>query len=416
MKIAGAIFLPRMGGSQNWLPLALAASLGVFAADVEKSDLFQGGEGGYASYRIPALVVTPQQTVLVACEARKFGRGDWDHVDIFFRRSSDGGQSWEPARELVGQRHLPADLKRNAAAVKAGLGRDGVFTINNPTWIADPSTGETHLLFCAEYARSFIITSRDGGVTFSTPRDLTDAFEEFRTRDHYAWRVIAVGPGHGIRLTTGRLVTSVWLSTGDGAGAHRPSICATLFSDDHGATWHAGEIVARDPDPLTNPSEAAIVEVDAGQVMLNIRSESSRNRRAVAESKDGATGWSRPVFQEDLWEPVCLAALVRLEPAVSGQPPLLLFSNPASHEKNSTAPATTTSRVRQNLTLRASRDGGKTWPTARALEPGPSAYSDLGAGTAGPIYCFYERGTRGPSEKLTFARIPSSWLLENPLN
>jgi hypothetical protein len=49
-------------------------------------------------------------------------------------------------------------------------------------------------------------------------------------------------------------------TAGEGGHAHRPSVCATIYSDDCGGTWHAGAIVARDPDPLPNPSEKAVVE------------------------------------------------------------------------------------------------------------------------------------------------------------
>ncbi len=390
------------------LLFGLVAAVGLPAGD--RNDLFAAGEGGYATYRIPALVVTPQQTVLAACEARQSGRGDWDHVDLFLRRSPDGGRTWEPARLLVGQADAPAGLQRNPAAVAAGLGRDGVFTFNNPTWIADPVTGETHLLYCAEYARAFIVTTRDGGATFSRPREITGAFEAFRRRDGYAWRVIAIGPGHGVRLASGRLVAAVWLSTGEGGHAHRPSVVGTIYSDDHGATWQAGELVARDPDPLPNPSETAIVEAAPGRVLLGIRSESPRNRRAFATGPDGATGWSSPAFDDNLPEPVCMAGLTRFEPAVPGLSPVLLFSNPASLERNPRALAGSASRMRRNLTVRASRDGGLTWPVGLVIEPGPSAYSDLAVASDGTILCLYECGARDPYERITVALIPADAL------
>lgn len=382
------------------------------SADVEKQELVSVGDAGYALHRIPALVVTPQGSVLAAWEARKLGRGDWDHVDLFLRRSTDNANTWESPREVVGQSHLPTDMQRNPAAVAAGLGRDGVFTLNNPTWIADSSTGATHLLYCAEYGRAFIVTTRDGGTTFTRPREITEAFATFRTRDGYAWRVIAIGPGHGVRLASGRLVVAVWLSTGEGGHAHRPSVCATIYSDDHGTTWKAGDIVARHPDPLPNPSETAVVEAAPGRVLLAIRSESARNRRAFAWSKDGATRWTTPEFQESLWEPVCMAALARIEPTSSSQRPILLYSHPASLEKNPRASATSTSRIRQNLTVRASHDGGLTWPHALVVTSGPSAYSDLAVLPNGTVLCFYEGGEKGPYEKLILAKIPSSTLLK----
>ena len=39
--------------------------------DVNYIDLFSSGEGGYNSYRIPAIFVSPGGTVLVFCEGRK---------------------------------------------------------------------------------------------------------------------------------------------------------------------------------------------------------------------------------------------------------------------------------------------------------------------------------------------------------
>jgi len=40
-------------------------------------------------------------------------------------------------------------------------------------------------------------------------------------------------------------------------------------------------------------------------VMLNVRTEAKENRRTVVTSKDGATHWSQPHFQEDLPDAIC---------------------------------------------------------------------------------------------------------------
>jgi sialidase-1 len=379
----------------------------------DTADLFVANEGGYAGYRIPALVVTPQQTVLASCEARRPTSRDWGHIDILMRRSTDGGRTWEPARMLVGQTDLPEGVTRNPAAAERNLGVPGAYTIDNPTWIADPSTGETHLLYCVEYGRAFIITTNDGGATFTPPREVTAAFERFRTRDNYPWRVIATGPGHGVRLASGRLVAPVWISPGEGSNAHYPSHCATIYSDDRGITWHAGEIIARHEQDLDKPSETAIVEVAPGRVMASIRHESSGRRRALAWSADGATGWSRPELHPELWEPVCMAGLARIEPPTDGDTAVLLFSNPASLDPIPDAAPDRPHRVRHNLTLRSSIDGGQTWPSSLLIEPGPSAYSDLATTSDGTILCFYERGKKSPYEALTIARIAPEALLNS---
>jgi len=56
-----------------------------------KTDLFHGGEGGYKTYRIPALVVTVKGTLLAFCAARK-DFSDWAEINIALRRSTNGGK------------------------------------------------------------------------------------------------------------------------------------------------------------------------------------------------------------------------------------------------------------------------------------------------------------------------------------
>ncbi len=63
--------------------------------------------------------------------------------------------------------------------------------------IADEKTGTVHFLFCQEYMRAFYSRSVDDGKTFSTPQEITSAFEELRPK--YDWKVLAIGPGHGIQ-------------------------------------------------------------------------------------------------------------------------------------------------------------------------------------------------------------------------
>ena len=45
-----------------------------------------------------------------------------------------------------------------------------------------------------------------------------------------------------------------------------------------------------------------------------------------------------------------------------------------------------------DLTLKQSRDLGKTWSAAAVIHPGPAAYSDLAALPGGRVGCAYECG------------------------
>lgn len=52
---------------------------------IDRRDLFEAGQDGYALYRIPGMVVTRKGTLLAYCEARKSERGDWGPIDIYLQ-------------------------------------------------------------------------------------------------------------------------------------------------------------------------------------------------------------------------------------------------------------------------------------------------------------------------------------------
>jgi sialidase-1 len=259
----------------------------------------------------------------------------------------------------------------------------GELTANNPVAIADPAGGVVHFLYCVEYNRCFYTRSDDAGATFAPPAEITATFEKFRPE--YDWKVLATGPGHGIRLKNGRLLVPVWLSTA-AKGPHRPSCVATIYSDDGGKTWQRGDIVAT-PE-LVNPSETAAVQLVGGTVMLNIRHEGEPHHRAVVVGPDGAGGWGKVRFDAALPEPVCMASLVSLDGGG------LLFCNP--HNPSG--------RERKNLTVKRSDDGGATWRALRIVEPGASAYTDMAVIGADVLCLFEQKGT------LTLARFTESWV------
>jgi sialidase-1 len=348
-----------------------------------KMDLFQAETEGYKTYRIPGIVVATDDSILAYCEARKTGTGDWEDIDVYLRRSTDGGKTWSP-------RQLICDSKNN--------------TVNNPVAIVDRS-GRIHFMYCIDYARCYYTHSDDHGQTFAASREITDTFEEFR-RD-YDWNVIATGPGHGIQLNNGRLLVPVWLSTG--GKRHRPSAVSTIYSDDHGRTWQRGQIVCNHPTPLVNPSETLAVELSDGKVLLNIRNENRKYRRAVSTSADGASDWSKIRFDETLFEPVCMAALIRLPRPFAANEGTFVFVNPDSQQNKKEFGWR---RARENLTVRISADDCRTWSESRVLDPGTSGYSDVAVGRDGTIYCLYERGgDRGFALKyLTLARFNREWI------
>ena len=238
-------------------------------------------------------------------------------------------------------------------------------------------------------------------------------------RQDYDWQVIATGPGHGIQLRrgkhAGRLVVPVWLSLGTGGHGHRPSVTATIYSDDHGKTWQRGDIAVADTAQHVYPNETVVVQLADGRVMLNSRSESKRHRRLVTTSPDGATNWSTPQFDEVAVEPICMAGMVRVRDPTSDTPGIIAFSNPHNLSRRDGKQAAGRSRDRRNVTVKLSYDEGQTWPVERTIEAGFSGYSDLAALPDRTMLCFYERGsTDGKSnyrtDRLTVARFDEQWV------
>jgi sialidase-1 len=360
-----------------------------------KQEIFTGRAGGYEGYRIPALVMTTKGTLLAFCAARK-GLGDWDDIDIAMRRSTDGGKTWEPQKIVADRGGMVAD---------------------NPSPIVDKVTGAVHFLYQVNYAQLYYMRSDDDGKTFSTPVDITGTVHNYRrgwvndaSSKQYGWSVIAPGPGHAIQLKNGRLLVTIWMSP---EYRHRPSAIATVYSDDHGKSWKAGELV---PEALKHPSEHVAVELADGSVMLNIRSEGDEHRRAYSISKDGISGWSKPALVPDLYEPVCMASLIRLSSQPKQKRNRLLFANPDSSGKPFAPNNKYNMLSRDDLTIKLSYDEGKTWPVKKLLEAGGTGYSDMAVGPDGTAYIVYERaisdGSPRGKRSLYFARFNLEWLTE----
>jgi sialidase-1 len=367
---------PLLGAARE--ALARAAGRGALAAAPQEVDLYTEGDNGFHSYRIPSLVVTTKGTILAFAEARKANKSDFGHIETVLRRSSDGGKTWSPIQVVAS---------------------DGENAVQNPTAVVDRSNGtiwlmliridgakyrnEKDLVASAARTRSAWVTrSRDDGATWEKPRDITESV------CRPDWRDCVPGPGVGIQMWSGRLVIPACHFT---VGASmNDAVNAPMYSDDHGETWKLGG----DTDPKMD--ESHLVELADGSLLLNMRSNRGLGRRGISISKDAGMTWSKVSDDPTLVEPVCEGCLIRYSDAN------LLFSNPANEKKG-----------RSRLTVRASYDEGKTWPVAKLLHAGPSAYSCLAVLPDRTIGCLYEHGVKSPAATITFARFSFGWLLDN---
>jgi sialidase-1 len=130
-------------------------------------------------------------------------------------------------------------------------------------------------------------------------------------------------------------------------------------------------------------------------------------------SPDGATNWSTPKFDDALLEPICMGGIVRYN---YGDQNGILFSNPHNLDKEKGKAEPGKTRDRKNVSVKFSRDEGKTWPTNKLIENGPSMYSDIAVTQSGTILCFYGRSgdNKGVAAfaggRLTLARFNLEWL------
>ena len=395
------------------IPFTALAAMFALAASaaqpfIEKLDLFKASDNPvYKLYHIPGVVETAGGTVLAWGEARKKG-GDWDDIHVLLRRSTDDGRTWSEPQSIA---DVPGPKAKNPFALRLkGVNTNDV-TYNNPVLIAGHD-GTVHMVFCLEYMRCFYQRSTNDGLSWSTPVEITQTFEKFRAG--YDWKVLATGPNHSIQLRTGRLIVPVWLSTGTGGNAHRPSVAATIYSDDQGKSWHAGEIAVPCTDDWINPNETIAIELADGRVMLNIRNESKTHRRLVTVGPDGATGWSTPRFDNRLLEPICMGGVVRYSAKQAGGRNRILFSNPHNLSRADGKEEPGNRRDRKNVSVKLSYDEGQTWPVNKTVEAGWSAYSDIAVTQRGTILCFYGRGAQPgfAGDALTLARFNLEWLTD----
>lgn len=363
---------------------------------LEKVDVFPPKMNGIAVYRIPGIVITERGTVLAYCEARKNSKSDWGEIEVHLRRSNDGGKTWLPSQNIA---HRGPRIEGNPRKPKGGEHEQ---TVNNPVAIVNRDDGSITMLYCVNYARCFSMRSLDDGLTWNDPVEITETFEAFRSQ--YDWKVIATGPGHGIQLRNGRFVVPIWLAYG-AVGDHKPSAAGTIYSDDGGKTWRAGNIAVPNKSGFVEASETMLAELSTGDVMLISRSLSKPNRKIVSTSPDGATKWSPLRFHPDLLEPICMASIVSY-PLRSAT---LLFSNPHSVATDDDGKEIPSGRgLRRNLSIKLSNDDGATWPISKTIEAGNSAYSDLAVMSDGTVLCLYEA-----NPTIVCARMNIDWI-ESP--
>lgn len=358
----------------------LSCSFFQLKAQKEKTstNVFSKDTEGYSCFRIPALTLSKQGTILAFAEGRKKSCSDTGDIDITVRRSTDGGKTWG---ELI----IVWDAGENVCG--------------NPTPVVDKSTGRIFLLCCwnlgedhesqiieqksKDSRKVFSIYSDDDGLTWSEPKEITSTVKQ------PDWTWYATGPCHAIQLQHKKYKNRLIASANHMVAGTKAYHSQVIYSDDSGKSWHLGGVV-------TTPggNESSVVELQNGDLMLNMRNYNRKKGacRSFAISSDGGMSWGTVQYANDLPEPVCQGSILNYTKKRK-LTERLLFSNPASANK------------RECMTIKQSDDNGKTWKPLHVVYSGPAAYSDLLILPDGRIGILYEYGENNAYENIRFERF-----------
>ncbi len=319
----------------------------------------EAGQDGSDTYRIPGLVTTGKGTLIAVYDIRYHSSKDLqEDIDVGLSRSTNGGQTWDPMQVIIDMGEwggLPEYLNgvgdpsvlydhTTGTIWVAGLWIHGFSRDQMAWWASKPGMSP------AETGQVLLVKSTDDGLTWSEPINITQQIKD------PAWQLLLQGPGRGITLEDGTLVFPAQFKSDIGKkaldGGQYTSHSTIIYSQDGGETWHIGT------GAKPNTTEAQVVQLTDGSLMLNMRDDLNRtvkdehNGRAVATTTDLGKTWSiHPSSNSALIESNCMASLISADMEIKGEKQqVLFFSNPADKYQ------------RVNMTIKGSIDEGMTWP------------------------------------------------------
>ncbi len=326
-------------------------------------------------YRIPAMVVANDNSIITACDMRYGSNGDLGNhkIDIAMRRSTDNGKTWSDQRIIA-----ESDGKSDAAF---GFGDPALVKTKSGRILCLMAAGKPS--FWSGLKHIYCVSSDDNGVTWTTPRDITASTtytdEVSGTKGTGVFSIFTTS-GKGLTTKDGR---TMFLAVCKKDNANSPVQDFVLYTDDNGETW----TLAKEP-VYNNGNESKLVQRTDGSLLASIR-QSGKHGFNLGDSQ--GLRWVGQTQNASLSGNDCNSDLL-----VYNDKMILhsILSNTSS---------------RADLRLYASFNNGETWQEVYTIQSGSTAYSTMEKLSDGSLAIYFEDGTCGNNGyTLNFVTIPAS--------
>ena len=244
-------------------------------------------------YRIPTLIQLTNGDLLAFADKRIGSIGDVNAapIETVYKKSKDNGKTWS---EEVRISPSTSDRFRSYG--------DGAYCVDRKTGnIICLVVGDQGFLHSTPNnpIKTRLIIGRNNGSTWDAPIDITDKIygANCKDPDRKNWNGAFTTSGNGVQLRNGRIMFVLNVRKSDKVS---PLYNHVLYTDDGGATWKVSKGA---PDISKNPSrggsEAKIVELNDGTLLMAIRPEGIY-QRFLAKSTDNGETWGVAEPRSDL--------------------------------------------------------------------------------------------------------------------
>ena len=345
----------------------------IFSQDLNY--VYKSGDDGYKCFRIPTIIKAKNGVILAFAEGRKKSCSDTGDVDIVLKKSFDNGNSWSSIQVIWD---------------------DGANTCGNPSPVLDRKSGRISLLSTwnrgedkewqiidqksIDTRHVFLIHSNDNGSTWSNPKEITSDVK----LDNWTW--YATGPVNGIQLSKGKNKGRLIIPCDHIETETKHYYSHVIYSDDGGLKWKLGGSTNQH-----QVNECTVIELNSGELVLNMRNYTDDRLRKLAISKDQGISWGDIYSDSNLIEPICQASMINIRRPFKSQ--IIAFSNPNSKS------------AREKMTVKFSFDKMKTWSQNILIHDGPAAYSNLIQLNNSEIGCLFEGGQKSAYEGIAFKKV-----------